>query len=474
MNWHLRISNLFFLFIFTFGLICIPVHSVEAQEEPNNPVYIVQQGDSLGTIAARFGIPTEDLISVNNINNPNEIFIGMQLIIPGLDGISGILNTVNIQLGEDLDYLSMFYDIPDPILIRLNRITSPMEIYSNSNLIIPQQDKIPTSLEPLGFSGTIRSTMEIALLSDSNPWLIIEGNSLKGSSHIFLDDDFYLSKETDNQKLKPDIISPIIRTVEFSPTPLVQGSTAIIRVTTKSPIQLQGSLSGLTLNFFLESDNQYVAYQGIFGNANPGLTELVVFGNLHDITFYQFDQMIPVVEGSFGSEALIVDPSTIDPVVINSENEKIISIIGRANPLSTIIKPFQCPMEKPICIKSWFGSRRSFNDGVYNDFHGGLDFGLCATVNTLNTYATAPGTVVYTGQLDIRGNTIFIDHGWGIYSGYYHLSEIDVKVGDRVEAGQMIGLIGATGRVTGPHLHFDIWVNGVQVDPFEWLDNSCE
>jgi murein DD-endopeptidase MepM/ murein hydrolase activator NlpD len=74
--------------------------------------------------------------------------------------------------------------------------------------------------------------------------------------------------------------------------------------------------------------------------------------------------------------------------------------------------------------------------------------------------------------LTVRGNATIIDHGQGIFTGYWHQEEIDVKVGDRVEPGQLIGLIGATGRVTGPHLHWEIWVNGVQVDPIQWLENT--
>jgi murein DD-endopeptidase MepM/ murein hydrolase activator NlpD len=71
----------------------------------------------------------------------------------------------------------------------------------------------------------------------------------------------------------------------------------------------------------------------------------------------------------------------------------------------------------------------------------------------------------------VRGNTTIIDHGWGIYTAYFHQAEIKVGVGDVVLPGQDIGTIGATGRVTGPHLHWEIWVNGVQVQPLSWLEN---
>jgi murein DD-endopeptidase MepM/ murein hydrolase activator NlpD len=78
--------------------------------------------------------------------------------------------------------------------------------------------------------------------------------------------------------------------------------------------------------------------------------------------------------------------------------------------------------------------------------------------------------VVFAGKLTVRGNATMIDHGWGVYSAYMHQSEILVKPGDRVEAGQLIGRVGRTGlRITGPHLHFEMWAGGVQIDPMDWL-----
>ena len=87
-------------------------------------------------------------------------------------------------------------------------------------------------------------------------------------------------------------------------------------------------------------------------------------------------------------------------------------------------------------------------------------------------YAAANGTVVFAGELAVRGNAVIISHGWGVYTGYAHLSEIDVAVGDYVEAGRKIGMVGATGRVSGPHLHFEVYVGGVPVDPSDWLSNK--
>jgi murein DD-endopeptidase MepM/ murein hydrolase activator NlpD len=78
--------------------------------------------------------------------------------------------------------------------------------------------------------------------------------------------------------------------------------------------------------------------------------------------------------------------------------------------------------------------------------------------------------VVFTGLKTVRGNATIIDHGQGVYSGLYHQAEIYVSVGDHVTAGQLIGKIGNTGRVTGAHLHWDLFVNGIQVNPSQWLN----
>jgi murein DD-endopeptidase MepM/ murein hydrolase activator NlpD len=80
--------------------------------------------------------------------------------------------------------------------------------------------------------------------------------------------------------------------------------------------------------------------------------------------------------------------------------------------------------------------------------------------------------VVLAETLHVRGNATIIDHGDGVFTGYWHQSELKVKVGDVVTAGQVIGLVGQTGRATGPHLHWELYVGGVQVDPLQWTKQN--
>jgi murein DD-endopeptidase MepM/ murein hydrolase activator NlpD len=112
-----------------------------------------------------------------------------------------------------------------------------------------------------------------------------------------------------------------------------------------------------------------------------------------------------------------------------------------------------------------FGSRRVFNRET-RSIHYGLD--LRAGTKTKVRAANA-GQIVLAKNLFFAGNMIIIDHGAGIFSSYAHLSTIDVIVGQAVMKGQVLGLAGATGRVTGPHLHWGTRVNSIQVDPSQLL-----
>jgi murein DD-endopeptidase MepM/ murein hydrolase activator NlpD len=119
----------------------------------------------------------------------------------------------------------------------------------------------------------------------------------------------------------------------------------------------------------------------------------------------------------------------------------------------------------PQPANSAFGTRSVFN-GKPRNAHGGADF---LSPGGTPVHAPNAGRVVVARNLYFAGNSVVIDHGAGLFSQLAHLSEMDVAEGDRVEAGQVVGRVGATGRVTGPHLHWAVRAAGARVDPLSLL-----
>lgn len=129
------------------------------------------------------------------------------------------------------------------------------------------------------------------------------------------------------------------------------------------------------------------------------------------------------------------------------------------------------PFIKPAAgdVTTQFGSGRSINGGPIGGFHTGADI---ANDHGTLIVAAGPGRVAYVEQHPIRGLSVLIDHGSGVMSGYHHLNNALVKPNDVVQAGNPIAHMGSTGFSTGPHLHWEMTVYGVNVDPFTWTTQA--
>lgn len=177
---------------------------------------------------------------------------------------------------------------------------------------------------------------------------------------------------------------------------------------------------------------------------------------------------INVIGSSYPTEVLSVDNSKVCPPPevlqrIALEKAEAEVIYNHITPERYWNKPFVRPIDS--ITTSEYGSARTYN-GVLKSYHGGVDF---RAKTPLPILASNDGVVVLAKERYYSGGTVIIDHGEGVYSCYFHLSEFNVKVGDPVIQGQNIALSGATGRITGPHLHFGFMVQGIQTDPIEFM-----
>jgi murein DD-endopeptidase MepM/ murein hydrolase activator NlpD len=203
----------------------------------------------------------------------------------------------------------------------------------------------------------------------------------------------------------------------------------------------------------------WVAVVGIPLSAPLGPTAVIVrdAGGRHEITF-------SIGSKRYASQSLKVPPrqvnlSEADLARVASERVRIDHALAQYSEPPP--QSLHLPQPVPGPRSSSFGMRRIFN-GESRNPHSGMD--IAASVGTPVLVPIA-GTVVDTGNYFFNGNTVFLDHGRGLISMYCHLSAIDVKPGQHVAAGERLGAVGMTGRVTGPHLHWGLALNRAWVDP---------
>jgi murein DD-endopeptidase MepM/ murein hydrolase activator NlpD len=168
-----------------------------------------------------------------------------------------------------------------------------------------------------------------------------------------------------------------------------------------------------------------------------------------------------IQELSLPSSMVHLDEKTLERV--NKEERRLNSLFRAFREERLWRGAFIQPVEGEL--SSAFGLSRILN-GQLRSPHTGIDLGAEEGTPVL---ASNSGIVVLVETLFFSGKSVILDHGWGIYSMYFHLSEVLVKEGDRVDQGAILGRVGSTGRSTGPHLHWGIRMNGARVDPFSLL-----
>ena len=200
------------------------------------------------------------------------------------------------------------------------------------------------------------------------------------------------------------------------------------------------------------------AYIGINIAAKPGRHQAQIHGETSNAVDFE------VHAKTYPEQRLtIADPKMVNPDPADLKRIELEAARMERVYVSFTAGPAPARLDQPLNgrISSPFGFRRVFNGEPRNP-HAGLD--LAASTGT-PIKAPASGTVVLTGSFYFNGNSVFLDHGQGLITMVCHLSEIKVREGYLVQAGDILGLVGATGRTTGPHLHWSVSMNGNRVDP---------
>ncbi len=247
-----------------------------------------------------------------------------------------------------------------------------------------------------------------------------------------------------------------------------QGSLLLIVVTSTKPLaEVQGDWGGRSVPIWQEvaRERQRKGLLAVDLEKAPGDYELKVTGQTAGGEEMSCSAIVAVRKGLFATEKLQVGKEFVEPSPeqikrADEERQKLRNIFERVTPERLWDGKFRVPLDG-VTTGANFGRRRILN-GTPGSPHGGVD--LPGTTGT-PVHAAQRGRVALAEELFFSGNTVVVDHGLGIYTFYGHLSEIDVKVGDALEPGAVLGKVGATGRVTGPHLHWGLTVDRARVNP---------
>ncbi len=381
---------------------------------PEPPVYEVQPGDTLYRIAERFGTTVEAIVAANGIEDPSRIDVGQKLIIPTeqpelVPTAEPVPNSRihPVQSGDLLPALAFRYGTTVWALRQAN------DVHHLGLLVPPQELRIPP------------------------PLVVVTGTRT-------------------------------LPTVVISPMPPVQGQTALVQVENRSELDLRGWFLGQDLRFHSEA-GRYWALVGVGALTPPGAYPVVLKATEASTgDRLSVQQTFTVTEGSFGTYNVVVPEgrtSLLDPSLAEAERKKVNAVFAGISDTRLWTGPFGLPLAGDLRTTAPFGQRRSYNGGPVSSYHAGHDFGADKGTPVL---APMTATIALAEPLQVRGKVVILDHGLGVFTGFWHLSQIEVTAGQVVSKGQVVGLVGNSGLSTGPHLHWEMRVLGVPVDPFQW------
>ncbi len=459
--------------------------SFVSNAQDNNPastglgIHVVQRDENLFRIALRYGLTTEQLAQLNGITNPETIYVGQRLLVPTgtlTDTEAALTHTV--AAGESLQSIAIQYNTTISELISWNNLSNPDTLYIGQTLLVsPPDEGLTTIPEPNEANTSLLHTVQhgetlfrIAMQYGVTVHDLAQANGLSDPTLIFAGQQLLIpgfSPPPISQDLPPPLLALDVKPVVF-----IEGETSRISITTETPnIFISGTFLGRNLHIISEPQSQqHIAFISIPIDTQAGIYPVSL--QIHTPNGAQIDYSfnVQILSGNYGVQSITLPDDKLElltPAVEENELSILANITAPITPERYITTPLSLPAA--ATMNAFFGARRSYNGGAPDRYHSGVDFAGAPGTPIL---ASASGRVVLVDTLNIRGRTTVIDHGWGIYTAYAHQAEQYVQLGDIVSTGQIIGTIGATGRATGAHLHWEVWVNGVPVNPLQWVQQT--
>jgi murein DD-endopeptidase MepM/ murein hydrolase activator NlpD len=455
-------------------LLLIATSTVSVQGQASEPlpttVHVVERGETLLSIAQKYSTTVDAITHTNGIADPRNIYVGQRLRIPdgGADASTMEVVPYVVQAGDTVSSIARRYGTTWQTLVHINALLSPNSIYPGLIIQVPRvtsanEMRVSSPWTTGGLIYAVRpddTPCRIALRYAISPWTLTAYNDPTRLKLIYPGQDLVVPGEDTGPLPAP------FRAIEVQPLPAVQGTTMVVAVYVTEPVTLQGRLFDQDV-YFAEERGVYYGMVGVHVFTEPGMYELTLTARGSDGHTTSLTTEIIVAAGHFGYERIDLPPP--DPANISGAYEKIDAVRYTFSPKRHWAAPFQHPCGGTI--SAYFGTNRAYRGGTYETggYHHGIDF-RAATGTPV--YASAGGTIVLAELIPLYGNMVIVDHGWGVFTGYGHLSSIEVEVGQQVAVGDIVGKVGNTGSSTGAHLHWEVWVGGTSVDGLQWLEES--
>ena len=470
------------------------------ESEPAFTVHVVQRGENLFRIALQYNLFASQVATANGITDSNSIIVGQRLIIPLADVSTDQRLTHRVAAGETLASIAAAYSKGEADLLLLNSLDSADTIFVGQELVIVAgeneteatttalpiaEGESATETQPLiagsenrhslarfgdpvePFLYTIRSgdtLFEIALRYNQTVDAIARENNLLDPSLLRIGQQLIIPG-IQLPRLAQDLPESV-EAFTINPQVLETGRSVRIELRTSESARITGQLLGQELRVIeREGGRRHNIIAGV-----PMFTDMAIYPLTLQLTLgasepVAIEANLQVVGGGYGYQTITINNSDLlAPEIEQEEIERLTQVMSGFTPERYWINSLSLPAA--AAMNAVFGTLRSYNGGEYNRYHRGVDFAGAPGTSVL---AAADGNVVLVDRLPLRGNTTIIDHGWGVFTLYAHQQETLVQANERVDSGQVIGTVGSTGRSTGPHLHWELWLNGVTVDPLQWV-----